>query len=233
MNIAIILSGGIGTRLGASIPKQYIEVDGKPIISYCVETFSKRKEIDRIIIGAAESWIDYLRDKLAHIEKPIHYAAPGETRQLSIFNALKKAKWLGVSDNDIVIIHDAARPLVTDHIIDQCIDGIAKDHYDGVLPVIHMKDTIYLSENGKDIKQLLNRDQLFAGQAPESFLFGKYMKIHEIMPIDQVAAIKGSTEIAYKGGMNVKLAEGSEMNFKITTPEDLVNFKNIIKNRDK
>lgn len=233
MNIAIILSGGIGTRLGASIPKQYVEVGGKPIIAYCVDTFSKRKDIDYLIIGAADSWIDYLKDKLSGIDKPIHYSSPGETRQLSIFNALKKAKELGVSDNDIVIIHDAARPLVTDHIIDQCIDGIAIDHYDGVLPVIHMKDTIYLSENGKDIKQLLNRDQLFAGQAPESFLFGKYMKIHESMPIDQVAAIKGSTEIAYKGDMNVKLAEGSEMNFKITTPEDLVNFKNIIKNNEK
>lgn len=228
MNIAIILSGGIGTRLGASIPKQYVEVGGKPIIAYCVDTFSKRKDIDYLIIGAADSWIDYLKDKLSGIDKPIHYSSPGETRQLSIFNALKKAKELGASDNDIVIIHDAARPLVTDHIIDQCIDGIAIDHFDGVLPVIHMKDTIYLSENGKDIKQLLNRDQLFAGQAPESFLFGKYMKIHESMPIDQVAAIKGSTEIAYKGGMNVKLAEGSETNFKITTPEDLVNFKNII-----
>lgn len=230
MNIAIILSGGTGTRVGASIPKQYIEVDGKPIISYCVETFAKREDIDFFIIGAADGWQGYLRDKLSHIVKPIYFAQPGDTRQLSIFNALKKAEEMGAKENNIVIIHDAARPLVTNHIIDQCLDGILKDHYDGVLPVIHMKDTIYLSENGKDIKQLLNRDQLYAGQAPESFLFGKYMAIHKSMPISEVAAIKGSTEIAYKGGMRMKLAEGSEMNFKITTPEDLVNFKNIINN---
>lgn len=230
MNIAIILSGGTGTRMGASIPKQYIEVDDKPIISYCVETFAKREDIDFVIIGAADIWQEYLRDKLSHIVKPIFFAQPGETRQLSIFNALKKAEEIGVKENDIVIIHDAARPLVTNHIIDQCLDGIIRDKYDGVLPVIHMKDTVYLSENGRDIKQLLNRDQLYAGQAPESFIFGKYMALHNSMPIKEVSAVKGSTEIAYKGGMKVKLAEGSEMNFKITTPEDLVNFKNIINN---
>lgn len=228
MNIAIILSGGTGTRMGASIPKQYIEVEGKPVISYCVETFAKRKDIDFIVIGAADSWQEYIKDKLFYVSKPIFFAQPGDTRQLSIFNALKKAESRGAKENDIVIIHDAARPLVTDYIIDQCIDGIVKDHYDGVLPVIHMKDTIYLSENGKDIKQLLNRDQLYAGQAPESFIFGKYLKIHNSMPISEVSTIKGSTEIAYKGGMRVKLAEGSERNFKITTPEDLINFKNVI-----
>lgn len=232
MNIAIILSGGTGTRMGASIPKQYIEVNGKPVISYCIETFVKRDDVDFIVIVAADNWLEYLTDKLSHITKSIYFAKPGDTRQLSIFNALKKAEEKGAKGNDIVIIHDAARPLVTDYIIDQCVDGIVKDHYDGVLPVIHMKDTIYLSENGKDIKQLLNRDQLYAGQAPESFLFGKYMAIHNSMPIKAVSAIKGSTEIAYKGGMNVKLAEGSEINFKITTPEDLVNFKNILTTRN-
>lgn len=228
MNIAIILSGGVGSRMGADIPKQYIEINGKPIVSYCIETFERRNDIGLIIIGAAESWIPYLKGHLKGISVPVFFSHPGDTRQLSIYNALKKAKEIGATDHDIVIIHDAVRPLVTDHIIDECINGIEKDNYDGVLPVIHVKDTIYLSENGKDIRQLLNRDQLYAGQAPESFIFGKYLRIHDNMPLNEIAAIKGSTEIAFKGGMKIKLAEGSEMNFKITTPEDLVNFKNIM-----
>ncbi|MCI1741504.1 MAG: 2-C-methyl-D-erythritol 4-phosphate cytidylyltransferase [Prevotella sp.] len=231
MNIIIILSGGIGTRLGANIPKQYIEVNGKPIIYYSIMTFAKRDDVDMFIIGADEKWRYYIAKEMKEVHQSVCYSEPGETRQLSVFNALKKASEVGVNNEDIVIIHDAARPLVTNDIINQCIDGIRKDHYDGVLPVIHMKDTIYLSKNGKDINQLLNRNQLFAGQAPESFLFGKYLSIHESMPIEQVSAIKGSTEIAYKGGMKIKLAEGSEMNFKITTLEDLVNFKSIIEGK--
>lgn len=228
MNIAIILSGGIGSRMGVNTPKQYIEVNGKPIISYCVETFASRDDIDCIIIGAADMWVPYLRKHFQSVKKNIYYSKSGETRQLSIYNALIKAENIGARRDDIVIIHDAARPLVAQRIIDQCIKNIVQNHCEGVLPAIHMKDTIYLSENGKEIKQLLDRNELYAGQAPESFLFGKYFAIHKSMSINQVAVIKGSTEIAYKGGMKVKLIEGSEMNFKITTPEDLINFQNII-----
>lgn len=228
MNIAIILSGGTGSRMGTSTPKQYIEINDKPIIAYSIETFARRDDIDKIIIAADNNWLPYIERTIKAVTKPVLYCKPGNTRQLSIYNALKKAGETGVQDRDIVIIHDAARPLVSNVIIDQCIDGIINDGYDGVLPVIHMKDTIYLSENGRDIKMLLNRDQLYAGQAPESFLFGKYYEIHNSMSFSDIAAIKGSTEIAYKGGMRIKLAKGSEMNFKITTPEDLINFRNII-----
>ena len=79
-----------------------------------------------------------------------------------------------------------------------------------------------------EIKSLLKREQLFAGQAPESFVFGKYLKIHEDMTYEDILKINGSTEIAYKMGLHVKLVKGDEMNFKITTPEDLKMFEAII-----
>lgn len=226
MNIAIILSGGTGTRMGSNIPKQYIMVGGHPIIEYSINAFSKRKDIDMFVIVIANEWEEYLAKYTHGIKQPIYFARPGENRQHSIYNALRVAKENNVCDSDIVIIHDAARPMVHDEIIDSCISGCQT--HDGVLPVIRVKDTIYLSEDGTEIKRLLKREQLFAGQAPESFVFGKYLKIHDDMTYEDILKINGSTEIAYKMGLHVKLVKGDEMNFKITTPEDLKMFEAII-----
>jgi len=228
MKYAIILSGGVGSRMGANIPKQYIEINGKPIISYCLQTFLNVQTVDGIIIGVAEEWKSYVEEiiKTLKPQKKIFYAEPGETRQYSIFNALKVVYDIGGRDDDLVIIHDAARPLVSENLIQCCFDGCQEA--DGVLPVIPVKDTIYQSVDKTHITSLMNRSELFAGQAPEAFRFGKYLKLHQEMSREELLKINGSTEIAYKGGLNIKLIPGDEMNFKITTPEDLSNFESII-----
>ena len=97
------------------------------------------------------------------------------------------------------------------------------------MPVISVKDTIYQSKDGKSIDHLLKRSELFAGQAPESFDFRKYLDIHNSVSDDEIAATAGSSEIAYRHGMKVRLVEGSERNFKITTIEDLETFETIVK----
>ena len=231
MKIAIILSGGIGSRMGANIPKQYIEVQGKPIIWYCLRTFIKCSQIDVVIIGRAIEWNDYIVKQLVSLESrvPIYFAEPGETRQYSIYNALLEAQKHGAKQNDIVIIHDAARPLVSEELILRCLDGC--DDAEGVLPIIPVKDTLYQSLDGKHISNLLNRSELYAGQAPEAFKFGKYLNLHEQLSREELLTINGSTEIAYKGGLKIKLIKGEEINFKITTHEDLSNFESIIKQR--
>ena len=228
MNIAIILSGGVGSRMKSDIPKQYIEINNRPIISYCLEVFFKMDVIDAVVVVVANEWQRYVENTARKLQsgKPIWYAPSGETRQYSIFNGLKESEKHGVKDNDIVIIHDAARPLVSQELVLSCLNGC--DDFDGVLPVIPVKDTIYQSSDGVHIDCLLKRSELFAGQAPEAFRFGKYLKIHQDMSRDELLKINGSTEIAYKGQMSVKLIRGDEMNFKITTPEDLSNFKSII-----
>ena len=231
MNIAVILSGGVGSRMGANIPKQYITIKGKPIIWYCLNTFVESPIIDSIVIGRAKEWDSLIREQVDSFscKKPVFYAEPGETRQYSIYNALLEAKQHGAKEDDVVIIHDAARPLVSSELIENCIKEY--DDADGVLPVIPVKDTLYQSLDGQHISNLLNRKELFAGQAPEAFKFGKYLTLHELMSREELLRINGSTEIAYKGGMKVKLIKGDEMNFKITTPEDLTNFESIIKYR--
>ena len=132
----------------------------------------------------------------------------------------------GTGAEDIVVSHDAARPLVSRKLIDACLEE--NRHCDGVLPVIPVKDTIYMSNDGSHIKALLDRNTLFAGQAPESFVFGKYLKIHDDMPETEIEKINGSSEIAQKSGLEVHLIPGDSMNFKITTPDDLSTFQTII-----
>lgn len=230
MKIAIILSGGVGSRMGLNIPKQYVLVNGHPVINYCLKIFLDNEMTDAIIIGVAEEWNEFVKEHVEKLnpQKPIYYAKPGETRQLSIYNALKVIREKCFSDDSIVIIHDAARPLVSHELIARCYNGCKEA--DGIMPVIPVKDTTYLSEDGKHIHSLLDRSHLWAGQAPEAFCFGKYLKVHEEMSRDELLKINGSTEIAFKAGLNCQMVEGDPMNFKITTPEDLSNFETIVKN---
>lgn len=228
MNIAIILSGGVGSRMGTNIPKQYIKIHGKPVIWYCLKTFIEIPSIDSVIIVRADEWSEFVEDLITslHVVKPVYYARSGETRQYSIYNALLVAQNHKANPDDVIIIHDAARPLVRAELIFNCLEMCKTA--DGVLPVIPVKDTLYQSMDGCHISSLLNRNELFAGQAPEAFRFGKYMKLHQEMPREEMLKINGSTEIAYKGGLQIKLIRGNEMNFKITTPDDLLNFESII-----
>lgn len=224
MNIAIVLAGGTGTRLGGDIPKQYIEVAGKPIISYCLDKFEKHTLIDNIVIVASEMWQNYILSWISKegLNKFSGFAPAGSSRQHSIVNGMLKAQSIGATASDNIIIHDAARPNVSERIISQCMDKLSE--YDGAMPVLPVKDTIYLSENGENITSLLNRDQLYAGQAPESFKYGKYLEIHNGMTEEDLSKVRGSSEIAYRHGLKICMIPGDECNYKITTKEDLNKF---------
>ena len=216
--------------MGLNIPKQYVMVNGQPVLNYCLRTFLDNENVDVLVVGVADEWIDFVKENVAKLNpnKPIIYAKPGETRQFSIYNALNVARENGFADDSVVIIHDGARPLVSHILINRCLAGCKKA--DGIMPVIPVKDTTYMSEDGKHITSLLNRSHLWSGQAPEAFKFGKYIKIHDEMSREELLEINGSTEIAFKAGLDCQMVEGDPLNFKITTPEDLSNFESITNN---
>ena len=228
MNTAIILAGGVGSRMGVDRPKQFLMVQDKPIISYCLDIFQNHDEIDSVVVVVSEQWQDFVEEYAAKygVTKIKGYAPAGKSRQHSIYNGLKCIDE-NVPDTDIVIVHDAARPLVSDQIISDCIKG-ATD-YDGAMPVISVKDTVYQSKDGEEIGCLLKRSELFAGQAPESFKFRKYYDIHNQVTDEEIGATAGSSEIAYRHGMEIRMVKGSERNLKITTIEDLETFETILK----
>lgn len=227
MNTAIILSGGTGTRLGAQCPKQYLMVRNQPIISYCLDIFQNHSNIDNIVIVAADEWHSFLSEWIEKkaITKFKRFADAGKTRQHSIYNGLKASKDI-TPDDGVVIIHDAARPLVSEKIISDCLSAAAQ--FGGAMPVITVKDTVYFSKSGNQIDELLDRNSLFAGQAPEAFRFGEYLAIHDSVSDEEIANTLGTSQIAFNHGINVRLVEGSERNFKITTIEDLKNFESIL-----
>ncbi len=228
MNVAIILAGGTGTRAGLEVPKQYYELNGKPVISYCLHTFLVHEEIDAVQIVADRMWHGYIMQHLFALpcnEKFRGFSAPGENRQLSVYHALADIRRYAL-DNDFVIIHDAARPCVMAVQIKDCLKA-AKGH-DGALPVLQMKDTVYLSGDGKAVSSLLDRGKVFAGQAPEVFLLGKYYEANRALLPDKILKINGSAEPAVMAGMDIAMIPGDEGNFKITTVADLKRFREIV-----
>ena len=224
MNTALILAGGTGTRLGADVPKQYIEVNNRPIIAYCMDTFFDSDSVDAVWIVADASWQEYIHEqveKQANKQKFYGFSQPGKNRQLSIWNGLNDMQEYA-GEEDLVIIHDAARPCLSKELLASCIG--AADAHDGVLPVLPMKDTVYYSDDGKKISRLLSRSNVLAGQAPEVFRFGRYMEANRILFPEEIFKINGSTEPAVLAGMDIVTIPGDEKNYKITTQEDLNRF---------
>lgn len=240
MNYAVILSGGVGTRLGLDIPKQYYEVNKKPIIRYVIETLEQSDVVDGIIIVAAPEWQDYLKEQISCEEKFLGFAEPGQNRQLSIYSGLcylceclqqgaevVSDSKVQVASADaikdvIVLIQDAARPNTSLQTIADCFS--LAENEDGAMPVLPMKDTVYASMDGKCVSSLLDRKTIFAGQAPESFRLEKYLAANEALLPTRILNINGSTEPAIMAGMNIKMIHGDENNYKITTEVDLRRF---------
>lgn len=210
-------------RMGIDIPKQYIEVAGKKIIDYSLDIFQICDAVDFIQIVAESKWVDVL--DLNKYSKFRGMSQPGRTRQESVLHGLKDILEYA-SEDDVVIVHDAARPLVSEEILKELID--ATHVHDGAIPVLPMKDTVYFSEDGKKITSLLERKCIYAGQAPEAFRLGAYFEANKTLSEAELLKINGSSEPAFMAGLDVVMIPGDERNFKITTQEDLGRFEKIV-----
>lgn len=241
MNTAILLSGGVGMRLQSEVPKQYIKVSGKMVITYSLATLVMSPLINEIQIVAEHEWREFIIEDAnkngISTEKVQGFAKPGVNRQESILNGLKnilrqKGDFIHVNhaDNqDNVMIHDAARPLVTGTQIKDCFAML--HNHECVMPILPMKDTVYYSEDGVTVTKLLERKKIFAGQAPEVFNLKKYYQANINLIPERLNDINGSTEPAVLAGMDIAMIPGDEGNFKITTNADLARFKEIIAQR--
>lgn len=225
MNIAIVLSGGIGSRVGQDIPKQYIEVCHQMMITYCLRTLCEHPMIDAVQVVAEKDWkesiISDLEKHSVDTRKIKGCSVPGENRQLSIINGMKDVRRYA-DEHAVILIHDAARPLLKAKQITECFDALQQ--HDGVLPVLPMKDTIYFSENGLKISRLMKRQKLYAGQAPEVFRLNRYYESNMSLSQEEIMHVNGSTEPAIMNGLDIVMIPGDESNIKITTKQDLEQF---------
>jgi 2-C-methyl-D-erythritol 4-phosphate cytidylyltransferase len=228
MNYAVILSGGIGTRMHmGDFPKQYYKVKGRMILEYTLDSFEKAQAVDEIVIVMAPQWQEELGEELrGKYKKLAGFALPGEIRQESILSGIEVCMKRSQSEKDKVIIHDGVRPLVSCELIEACFAAIGE--YEACLPVIPATDTIYYSEDGTGVDKLLDRSKLFMGQSPETFWLHQYYKAHEGKTREFLQSMRGTTEIAYVAGMKICMIPGDPMNFKITHPADLQRFRMIV-----
>lgn len=220
MNHAIILAGGVGRRLGADIPKQYLPVKGVPLFIYSVRKFAADSRISTLVFVVSDEWRDFVSEALTAegVRQEILFAPAGLSRQHSVWNGLSALRGRA-GEEDLVFVHDAVRPLFP---LSNISDGLeACQAADMALPVIAVKDATYRSADGETLTAILPRAELFSGQSPECLRYGPFVRAHAKFSDEEIAQIRGCSELAFRAGLKVKLIPGTEQNFKITTVEDL------------
>lgn len=225
MNVVLILSGGKGTRMELDIPKQYLEIEGRRILAYCMQPFAESGNIDAVQIVADTRWHSAVTECLEMtglMQRFRGFSVPGASRQLSVLNGLEDIRRYAQPDS-AVIVHDAVRPRVSLALIERSLATLLG--HDGVLPVLPMKDTVYYSQTGQMIDRLLQRKCVFAGQAPETFRLEPYLAANRALLPEKILEINGSTEPAILAGLDIVMIPGEEGNYKITTAEDLRRFE--------
>ena len=212
--VAIIVAAGKGIRAGGKVPKQWRTIAGKPVIDWSIDAFKYHKLIDHVIvvIPAGKS-LD---------RKDVICCTGGSSRSLSVYNGLKAAKHLSPKK---VLIHDVARPAVSQSIITDVISEINEET--GAAPGLAITDAIWKVSNG-EIEKTLDRNFIFRAQTPQGFPYLKIFEAHKKFS-DEWAF--DDVELAKKFGLNIIFKNGNEENLKITTPEDFLKMSNILAKR--
>ena len=230
MNIALILAAGSGSRMGnTDKPKQFLPIYGKPLMVHTIEAFEINDEVDAIVISTNEEYIDDVKVmcKQYDLSKVKAVVAGGATRQISVFNGLKGVQSIGAKDDDIVIIHDSARPLISQKIISENI-RVCKE-FGAVDTVIKASDTIVHSVDERTITDIPPRKELYQGQTPQTFKLSIIMAAHNAVQNQSIPNVTDDTKLVLLNGVDVHLVEGNKLNFKITTFDDLMMLKALLK----
>lgn len=238
--IAIIFAGGTGQRFGSQIPKQFVNIYGNNIIIHTLNVFQNHNEIDEIYIGCIEDWIPYLNKliKINNINKVKNILPGGISGQDTIYKILKEARKEN-NDEDIVLIHDGVRPIVTDEEISENIKCVIENG--SAITCIPFAETPVYSENGKVIDKTLDRNKIYRGVAPQSFRLGHIISAHEKIRENDINYEKnynGSTIVdsasLVKAAFNedCHIIKGNPNNMKVTTTGDYFSLLGILATSD-
>ena len=237
MNCAIVLAGGKGTRMNSEIPKQFLVVGGKPLISYSLDVFEKSPFIDAIIIVTSQDYTGYMKALVKEngYKKIAGIALGGKERYDSVHSGLeliqtlmssgagqlsRDEEWL--SGEDYIFIHDGARPCVTAQIIYNCMQDVME--YKACVAAVPVKDTIKVADKAGMSVNTPDRSTLWQIQTPQVFEAGLIKEAYERLYNDTTAGniTDDAMVVEQESGVKVCLVEGSYHNIKITTPEDLL-----------
>ena len=217
MNHAIIVAGGRGVRMGNQVPKQYLPLAGKPILSHSIEVFNANPHIHSICIVVPPSDTILCRSDIVRplkSRKRISIVAGGNDRQDSVFNGLK-AVAAGV---ELVVIHDGVRPFVSQRVLNRCIQGARK--HGACIAALPINETLKHGNEAGCVLKTMDRRHLFSAQTPQAFSFRQILYAHERARQDGFHGTDDAM-LLERLGTDVKIVLGNPFNIKITTPEDL------------
>lgn len=232
MNYGVILAGGSGTRMKSiDVPKQYFEIKGIPIIIYTIKKFIDVDCFDYIYIAIDNNYKNYMNSILERFIDDINISKitlvnGGKERIDSIHNVIKSIDVTEINDEDIIVIHDAVRPFVTEKIILDNIKG-AKE-YGATVTSVPVNDTILLSTDGDYVDRIPIRKTLFNGQSPDSFNLKTFIELENKLTEEQKEIITGTSQVCTLNDYPIRMIEGDTINFKITTDADLELAEHII-----
>jgi len=219
--------------MGVDIPKQYIELAGKPVIVHTLEQFQHCEAVEGVLVTASPAWkTAILRWKEEFsLTKLLDIAPAGKNRQMSIWNGLMAAEsFMDRDEPSGVIIQDAVRPLTSVELLIRLIKEL-KDA-PAVMPALPITDTTYTSRDGRWVDGLLDRSTLFAGQAPEAFHYWPYLTLYQDISGEDLSAMSGSCQLPHSRGWKVKMIPGEQENIKITYSKDLETCERLLRERE-
>lgn len=230
MNVAVILAGGSGSRMGQDIPKQFINVYDKPVLVYTLEGFQKHTQIDAILVVCIDGWHDVVRAyaKQFGVDKLKWVVSGGNSGQESIRNGVYALEGI-CSDDDIVIIHDGIRPLVDETVLTDVI--VKCQQYGNAVTSMPYNEQIFVVDDEISTVKYIPRETLRRVSTPQAYKFGKLLWAYKKAFAEEIG-IHGSS---YTNTMMVELGErlyfaaGSDKNIKLTTKDDLEMFKVYLK----
>ena len=227
MNIGLIIAGGSGSRMHQSIPKQFLTVNEKPVIVYTLEAFQKHPEIDKIAVVCINGWENVLwaYAQQFNITKLAHVIPGGVNGQGSIRNGVfELEKHYG--PEDVVLVHDAIRPMVSADIISDCI--VKTRQYGNAITVIPCAEAMIETEDGVVSTGSYPRERLKRTQTPQGFHLGKLADLHRRALEAGITNSVASCTLMIEMGEKVYFSSGSEKNIKLTTVEDIDIFKALL-----
>ena len=227
MVYAAVLAGGSGLRMGGSLPKQFLEVAGVPVIVRSISAFLESGSVDRVFVAVSSDYIDYTRELVSkHMaDGCVTVVAGGKNRNETLLNVLRCIE--NISEDDVILTHDAVRPFIDKRIIDENI--AAAREYGACNTVVPAVDTILRSTDGHFIESVPVRSEIFHAQTPQSFNVKKLLGLYEKLTPAEAESFTDSCSVFLAAGERVFLVEGSRNNIKLTYPEDMERAENIIK----
>ena len=232
MIYAAIVAGGSGSRMGADNPKQFLELDGKPIIIRTIERFVKCGKINKIYVGVHADWLDFAQGLIDEFstEADVEIVKGGKDRTETIYNILEKIESENeISADDIVVTHDGVRPFVSVKEIEDSI--LMLKSFDGVTLCLPSTDTLLCSPDGIKIASVPDRSQLFRAITPQTFKLKALLSAYRSLDEKQKSSLTDTASIFTSAGLEVGLVQGSERNIKITMPFDMKTAELLLKEK--